>query len=562
MPEALQEPTSRPEGTVYDYVVIGSGFGGSVSAMRLAQKGYSVLVLERGKRFGDRDFARTNWQIWKYLWAPPLRCFGILEMSLFKDVLVLHGSGVGGGSLGYANVLIETDERMFASPAWSELADWKRVLRPHYDAAKRMLGVTRNPHLGPADEALRGVARQLERESTFQPTDVGVFFGEQGEEVDDPYFAGMGPRRAGCTLCGGCMVGCRENAKNTLLKNYLYFAELWGAAIRAEAEAVDILPLQADQPDGARYAVRYRRSTALLPQATNSVRARNVVLAAGVLGTLRLLLRAREVTGSLAKLSPLLGENVHTNRELLLGVTARHADVDYSRGVAITSVFSADEVTYVEPVRYPAGSSLMRLLSSPLIDPRTGWPGRLWRNMAALLQHPLDFARAQFLPRWAERTTILLIMQTTEDRLRMRLGRSPLTLLRRGLVTDTGDEGSPPAYSEIAAQVARRFAKETQGIAMGSVTQGLLGIPTTAHILGGCPMGRDAAEGVVGLDCQVHNYPGLYVVDGSIMPANPGLNPSLTITALAEYAMSQIAVKPGAAAREIAFSGPKRRAAG
>ncbi len=349
---------SEIQGTdTFDYVIIGSGFGGSVAAMRLAEKGYSVLVLERGKRYEDHDFAKTNWNVRKYLWAPALRCFGILQISPFRDVWVLHGSGVGGGSLGYANVLMEPDDRLFANPAWRHLADWKTVLRPHYDTARRMLGVVPNPKLWPADEILREIAGILGTQETFRPTEVGVLFARQGEaqgiSVPDPYFDGQGPSRKTCTHCGACMVGCRENAKNTLMKNYLYFAEKFGARIRAEAEAHEIVPLPANQADGARYEVAYHRTTAWLIRPTHRVRARNVVLAAGTIGTLKLLLHCRDVSRTLPELSPRLGDLVRTNSETLLGATSRNPEPDFSKGIAITSFFMADAVTAIEPVRYP-----------------------------------------------------------------------------------------------------------------------------------------------------------------------------------------------------------------
>ncbi len=533
---------------VYDYVIIGSGFGGSVSAMRLTEKGYRVLVLERGKRFRDQDFPKTNWNIWKYLWLPAARAFGILEMSLLNGVLVLHGSGVGGGSLGYANVLMEPGDALFAAPAWRHLNDWKTVLRPHYERARRMLGVTPNPRLWPADHIMCEVARELGQEHTFQPTDVGVFFGDPeraGEEVPDPYFDGEGPPRRGCIHCGGCMVGCRHNAKNTLVKNYLYFAEKWGAEVRAESQAHDIRPLPEGQPDGARYEVAYHRSTAWLFKGEQRVRARNVIVACGALGTLRLLFRCRDVTRSLPRLSPRLGENVRTNSEALLGSISRNGHTDYSRGIAIGSIFNADEITSIEPVRYPAGSGLMRLMGAPLLDEGDSLVVRWLKALAMLITHPLDFLRTHFLPGWAEKTTIVLVMQTAENRLRVRPGRHLFTLFRRGLVTEPDTQNSVPAKIEIGHRVTRRFAKKTDGVPAGSLVETLLNIPLTAHFIGGVPFGESADDGVIGLDCQVHNYPGLYVVDGSIIPANPGVNPSLTIAALAEYAMSQVPEKEG-----------------
>jgi cholesterol oxidase len=510
--------------------------------MRLAERGFSVLVLERGKRFGDEDFARSTWNARRYLWAPALRCFGILQVSPFRDVWVLHGSGVGGGSLGYANVLMEPSDALFNAPAWRDLADWKAILAPHFATARRMLGVAPNPRLWPADHVLREIADELGTGESFSPTPVGAFFGEagrEGVEVPDPYFGGTGPARSGCIHCGGCMVGCRHNAKNTLPKNYLYFAERHGAEIRAECLVRDIRPLPAGAHDGARYAVDYRSATALLPWGGATVRARQVIVAAGALGTMRLLFRCRDVTRSLPRISSRLGENVRTNSESILGSVSRSRDVDYSKGVAITSIINADAVTTVEPVRYPAGSSLMRFLSGPQTEGRT-FAGRLMRSLAQIVVRPVDFLRTHVVPGWAERATVLLVMQTVDNRLRMQFGRSVLTGFRRGLVSRADTQSEASGSPDLGRAVARRFAERTDGVLTGSINEGLFGVPMTAHILGGCPMGRDASSGVVDLDCQVHGYPGLFVVDGSIVPANPGVNPSLTITALAEYAGERI----------------------
>lgn len=534
---------------VYDYVVIGSGFGGSVSAMRLAQKGYSVLALEQGKRFRDEDFAKTTWDVRRYVWLPALRCFGIMQISPFKDVFVLHGAGVGGGSLGYANVLMRPDEEVFQNPSWSRLADWKTILEPHYARAERMLGVTVNPCEWRSDRLLRKIAVELGTEATFQPTRVAVFFGEPGAEgskVADPYFGGEGPARAGCTHCGACMVGCRENAKNTLPKNYLYFAEKWGAEVIAERRVVDIVPLAPGQADEARYEVAHRSSTAWLGSPTKRVRARRVVVSAGTLGTLRLLAHCREVTRSLPEISAALGSMVRTNSEALLGAVSRSDGVKYSQGIAITSMFKADPVTTIEPVRYSSGSSLMRFLSGPLMDSRGTTLGRFFKALGAIFLRLGDFYRTHIQPGWADRTTILLVMQTVDSHLNLRLGRSLFTLFRLGLVSSVADGGKIAGVIPIGHQVTRRFAALIGGVPAGSISESLLDVPMTAHIMGGCPMGRDDSEGVVDLDCQVFNYPGLYVVDGSIMPVNPGVNPSLTIAALAEYALSRVPVKPGA----------------
>jgi cholesterol oxidase len=534
---------------VYDYVIIGSGFGGSVSAMRLAEKGYSVLVLERGKRYEDRDFPKTNWNIWKFLWLPPLRCYGIMQFSFFRNILALHGDGVGGGSLVYANVLVRPDDEIFKNPTWKHLQDWKSILAPHYDTAEHMLGVIANPRQWAADGILKDVATQMGVQSTFQPTRVGVFFGgaqdADGQEISDPYFGGDGPSRNTCIHCGGCMVGCRYNAKNTLPKNYLFFAEKWGVKIQAEANAHNVLPLAVGQTDGARYEVAFHRTTAWIYGRERRVRARNVIFSGGTLGTLSLLFRCREVTRTLPDISTRLGELVRSNSEALLGMMSPDKKTDYSKGIAITSIFRADEKTAVEPVRYSAGSSLIRLISAPLIEPQNSFVKRLLALVWKMISHPMVFLRTYVLPGWAEYSTILLAMQTEDNHLRMRLGRSWLTLFRQGLVSQSAEENPVPTRIEIGHYVTREFTRRIHGDAAGSIVEVLFDTPITAHILGGVTFGRDDQEGVVGLDCQIHNYPGLYVVDGSVVPANPGVNPSLTITALAEYAMSQVPPKPG-----------------
>jgi cholesterol oxidase len=345
------------------------------------------------------------------------------------------------------------------------------------------------------------------------------------------------------------MVGCRNNAKNTLMKNYLYFAEKWGAEVLAEADVRDVRPLPEGQPDGARYEVVYRSSTAWLFKLTRKVRARNVVFSAGALGTQRLLFRCRDITRSLPRISPHLGSMVRTNNEALLGSTARDPKINYSEGVAITSLVYLDPVTTVEPVRYPAGSSLLRFLAGPLVESGDGFGQRLLQTLAKVITNPVDFLRTHVLPGWAQRTTILLVMQTEDNHMHMRLGRGAMTLFRKALVSEVDAEHKVPSKIDVGHLATRRFAEKTNGIPAGSINEGLFNIPMTAHILGGCPFGESDQQGVIDLNCQIHNYPGLYVVDGSIMPANPGVNPSLTITALAEYAMSRVSPKPGAAAR-------------
>lgn len=530
------------EAHVYDFVVIGSGFGGSVSAMRLAEKGYSVLILERGKRFEDTDFPKTNWNIPKSLWLPYFRCYGLWELAFLNGAIALRSSGVGGGSLMYANVLLETDDRLFEAPSWHNLADWKSILRPHYDTAKRMFGVTTNPRLWRADDILREIAEERNVAHTFRPTEVGVFFGTENETVPDPYFNGEGPERAGCNFCGGCMVGCRYNAKNTLPKNYLYFAEKLGVQVLPEATVRDIRPLKKEDQDGARYEVEYCKTTDWVYHPRKTVRARNVIVAAGTLGTLELLFRCREQTKSLTRLSSRLGDNVRTNSENLQAAVSRDKNIDYSKGVAITSIICVDGVTNIEPVRFSDGSSLIRNLTAPLIEGGT-IPVRMIRTLWGIIRHPIDFLYARFFSRWARYTTILLMMQPVEELLKMRLSRNIFTLFRKGVMFRREQGVQLPKSPAISNTITRRFAQKMNGIPGATFMDSLFNFPITAHLMGGVPLGRNENEGVVDVNFQVHNYPGLYVVDGSIMPGNPGVNPSLTITALAEYAMSKIPEK-------------------
>ena len=526
---------------VYDYVIIGSGFGGSVSAMRLTEKGYSVLVLERGKRFEDRDFPKSNWNLPKYLWLPALRFHGFFEMTFMNGLLALHGSSVGGGSLTYGNVLIEPDDRLFSAPSWSHLNDWKKELQPHYATARTMLGVTRNPRLLPADAVGKQIAESLGYGHTFEPLPVGVFFGEENKTVADPFFGGAGPERTGCNFCGGCMVGCRHGAKNTLMKNYLYVAEKNGAEVIPEVKVRDIKPLPTQLETDPRYEVRYRSSTSLISR-HSTVRARNVIVSAGTLGTLELLFRCRDETKSLPRISQRLGDRVRTNSENILAVTAREPGVDYSKGIAISSIFSADEVTRVEPVRFSEGQNFIRVMTAPLIENAHTLPMRFIKTLWAVLSRLKDFLYAKIFSNWAKFTTILLVMQTEENLTRIRLGRSFFTFGRKGLVIHNDrDEGA--STLTIASRVTRAFAEKMDAIPQTAFTDSLFNFPTTAHLMGGIPFGKSEDDGVVDLDFEVFNYPGLYVVDGSVMPANPGVNPSLTITALAEYAMSKIEKK-------------------
>jgi len=533
----------------YDYVIIGSGFGGSISAMRLAEKGYDVLVVERGKRYADKDFAKRDWNIWRFLWFPALRCFGIFQTTFLNDIMVLHGSGVGGGSLVYSNVLMKPDEKLFESSDWRHLADWKTILAPHFETAKKMLGVSENPYLEAADNELEIIADKLEKRDTFRPTEVGVYFNVEkpGELVQDPYFGGAGPDRRGCDSCGACMVGCRTNAKNTLVKNYLYFAEKYGADILADATVKEIRPLPDNQSDGARYSIAYYKTSALPLQFAKVIRAHNVILAAGAVNTNRLLLKCRDVRRSLPKISRKLGHNVRTNSESLTGVVTRKPDKDFSKGICIGSIFKADEVTQIEPVRFPDGSGFTyAMLNAPLVAPSKKRTIRVKDTLVQIMRHPLDFLRSKVFPGTARRTIVLLTMQTEDNRMRLKLGRNIFTLFRKDLVCVRDEKNPINSAVDIAHTVTKSLAKELKGIPLAGINESLLNIPGTAHFMGGVPFGNNAEDGVIGLNCEIHNYPGLFVVDGSIMPANPGVNPTLTISALAEYAMSYIQAKEGA----------------
>lgn len=533
----------------YDFVVIGSGFGGSVSALRLVEKGYRVLVIEQGKRFRDHDFPKTNRELRKYLWMPLLKCFGIQDMTLFRNILVLSGTGVGGGSLVYANTLLEPGDEFYRNGTWVGLRDWKAEMAPHYARAKMMLGVTQNPRLGEQDEILRDVAREMGKEETFRPANVGVYFappGQEGQPVPDPYFGGEGPARSGCTYCGGCMVGCRHGAKNTLVKNYLWFAEKKGAKIIAERKVIDVRPLVHGSDGAGGYEIVTESSTRWFNRDRQVIHARNVVFAGGVLGTMKLLLRCKHVTKSLPRISDQLGWNVRTNSEALVGVSEavpKEKKV-YTPGVAITSIFHPDEHTHIEPVVYSKGSDFMRLLAVPMVDGGSPFI-RFVKLVLALLTSPLQMARLYLSRLWAENSVILLVMQTIDNRMRLRVSR-PVWTLFQPVMSTARQPGvrDVPAYIPVANQVARMFARRVGGIPASAVNEVALNIPTTAHILGGCSIGADAAHGVVDTNHRVFGYEGLYVCDGSVIPANLGVNPSLTITAMSERAMSLVPAAP------------------
>ncbi len=519
----------------HDFVVIGSGFGGSVSACRLAEKGYSVAVIEMGKRWTEADFPRTTWNLRRWIWRPGLKLFGFYDMKPFRHVMILGGHAVGGGSITYANTLLVPPEGVWREGSWRGLAAWEREMPAHYETARRMLGVTENRILGDADRLLQQMAEDQGVGDTFYRPDVAVYFGDEGPGVPhpDPYFGGEGPPRSSCIGCGGCMVGCRYNAKNTLDKNYLHFAERAGAQILAETRAVDVRPLGPADGSGG-YAITVERSTAWFARRRRTITARNVVLAASSLGTMDLLMRMKE-RGALPAISDRLGHEVRTNSESILGVRFPGKRYDMSKGIAIGSGIHIDRFTHIEAVRYSRGSDAIGLLATMLVS-GTG-RRRILRWLGASLRHPIQSFRAGWPFGFARQTLILLAMQTIEGALQFRLRRRWYWPFRRRLTT----EGKRiPTNIPAANEFARRAARTFGGIAITSKSEILFDMPMTAHCIGGCAMGADAEHGVIDAQHRVFGYRGLYVVDGAAVGANLGVNPSLTIAALAERAMSFI----------------------
>jgi cholesterol oxidase len=522
----------------YDVLVIGSGFGGSVTALRLTEKGYRVGVLEAGRRFEDADYARTSWDARKFLWAPKLGCRGIQRIHMLRDVIILAGAGVGGGSLVYANTLYRPKDAFYRDRQWAHITDWRAELAPYYDQAERMLGVVRNPTMTPSDEVMKQVAGEMGVGHTFSMAPVGVFFGlegrkEPGVEVDDPFFGGVGPRRRGCVEVGECMTGCRHNAKNTLVKNYLYLAERAGATVHPETTAVSVRPL-----GRAGYAVDTVRTGAW--RATRTARtftAEHVVFAAGTWGTQQLLHRMK-AQGSLPTISAALGVLTRTNSEALGGAltTMRNRRKhDFTSGVAITSSIHPDEYTHIEPVRYGRGSNAMGLLSTLMTDGGGKVP-RAVKWLAHAARHPGELASLYAgLNHWSERAVIGLTMQTLDNSItvhpkRTRLGRIKLT-------SEQGHGAANPTWVPAANEAMRRIAAKIGGFPLNSVGE-MFDIPMTAHFLGGCVIGDSPGSGVVDPYHRMYGHPGLHVVDGSAISANLGVNPALTITAQAERAMA------------------------
>jgi cholesterol oxidase len=516
----------------YDFVVIGSGFGGGVSALRLAEKGYRVLVVEEGKRWSSQDFPKSNWNLRKFLWLPRLGCTGIQRLDWLGDVLVLGGVGVGGGSLVYANTLLVPPDEVFAG-GWPGGAGFRAELAPHFETARRMLGAAAPPRMWPAEEHLRAFGRTLGDGARFLQPEVGVLFGERGGAVvPDPYFEGRGPSRATCQMCGGCMVGCRHNAKNSLDKNYLYLAEKLGVRVLPETRAIGI------EPDGDRgYVVSTRRSTGWSSRPHRRISSQRVIVAAGALGTVDLLLACKQA-GTLPNLSPALGR---TNSEIICGARSRRLTVDHSQGIAIAGNLQADRNTHIQIVRYSAGSDAMGLFGT-LAARGTSRRRRILCWIGRCLAHPFDLLCNLWPLGWARRAVVVLVMQSLDNAIT--LVRRKRSWFGRNLRSRQAAGVPPiPTYLPMANRAAEFVAKQMGGFPLNAINEVLLDVPMTAHILGGARMAESPDAGVVDHACRVFGHPGLWIVDGSVIPVNLGANPSLTIAAVAEHAMSLIPVK-------------------
>lgn len=511
----------------YDYVIIGSGFGGSVSALRLSEKGYKVLVIEKGKWFKPEDFPKTNWSLRKWLWLPSLKMFGLFKMTIFRHVTIFSGVGVGGGSLVYANTLPVPKRPFFKSPSWAHLADWEKELKPHYSTALKMIGATETEQVFDGDHVLESIAKDLGREKDYDKTRVAVYFGKPGVTVKDPFFKGKGPTRTGCIYCGACMLGCRHNAKNTLDKNYLYLAQQEGCEIIAEREVIDVKRTsEGDHP----YEITMRNSTKYFSR-EEKVCAGGVIFAGGVLGTVQLLLKLKEKK-SLPKISDRLGFGIRTNSESLLGVTTERRDLNFAKGIAIGSILHVDDHTHLEVVRYPEGAGFFRTAMVPAVMGSNIFV-RLGRVIWQYLKSPLKYLKAFVVPDWAKYTQIMLFMQSLDSTMRLKRG-----WIRMKTALDNGP--APTSDIPMAHELAHKFADKTKGAVHALASEALTGLASTAHILGGACMGDSVQTGVIDAKNRLYGYDNMYVCDGSMISANIGVNPSLTIMALTERAMSHI----------------------
>lgn len=515
----------------YDYIIVGSGFGGSVSALRLSEKGYKVLVIEKGKWYKATDFPKTNWNLKKWLWIPPLRFFGIMKISIFRHIVTLSGTGVGGGSLVYANTLPVPKSPFFTSGAWSNLVDWEVELRSYYERASKMLGVNRNPKLFDGDVILKELAGEIGKEDHFEATEVSVFFGKEDVRVKDPFFEGEGPDITGCNFCGGCMTGCRYEAKNTLDKNYLYLAQKKGAEILAEHEVIDIKPISDNGDKG--YHISAKRSTRIFRK-KKRFSSKGVIMAGGCLGTNNLLLKLKKK--SLPLLSDKLGDDIRTNNETLISISTLDKDKNMSKGVAIGSILHTDENSHLEVVRYSEGSAFWKLFHLPYTTGRNIFI-RLIKMIGVFFSSPLSYLKIYFVNKWSTSSAFLMFMQTIDSTLRFRRN------ILGNMVSSVSSGVKPTSAIPESIDLTKKYCELINGKATSFILESVAGIPNTAHILGGAVMGSKKSSGVINKNNEVFGYKNMYVVDGSMISANPGVNPALSITAIAERAMDLIPSK-------------------
>lgn len=510
----------------YDYIIIGSGFGGSVSALRLAEKGYSVLVIEKGKWYKAKDFPKTNWNLRKWIWLPTLKFFGIMKLTYFRHIGIISGVGVGGGSLVYANTLPKPKSKFFETGSWAGLENWEEDLNPHYEMAWKMLGAAKNPQHFEADKSLSKTADNLNLSQNFDTTKVAVYFADKVDKKhDDPYFDGKGPERTSCNFCGKCMTGCPNNSKNTLDKNYLYLAQQLGVDILAENEVLDI-----KQQEDKSYEIVYKASTKYFAK-QKKVKSNGLVFSGGVLGTVPLLLNLKKK--SLPKLSDMVGQDIRSNNEALIYVISPDKTKDFSKGVAIGSILDVDENTHIEPCRYGKGSGFWRALLMPTINEKNFFL-RLIKLCIAPFKNPMQWFKVFTVKDFAKQSSVLLFMQNLDSKLQFRKSIFGMS----SSVMNGGE--APTAFIDDAHKFSKEYAEVVGGKSMSLFSETITGIPSTAHILGGAVIGKDETTGVIDKNNKVFGYENMYVCDGSMISANPGVNPSLSITAIAERAMSLI----------------------
>jgi cholesterol oxidase len=516
----------------YDYVIVGSGFGGSVSALRLAEKGYKVLVVEKGKWYHAKDFPKTNWNFRKWLWVPFLRFYGIMKVSVFRHVAVISGTGVGGGSLVYANTLPIPKSSFFKSGSWSQLNDWENELQPYYQLALKMLGATKNPQLFDSDLALQQLSKDFGIADKFEATNAAVYFGKENVTAPDPYFNGEGPERTGCNFCGACMTGCRNNSKNTLDKNYLHLAQKHGAVIMAEQEVINVMPI--DKADGSKgYKVSVKSSTKFFKK-PHTIQTDAVIFSGGVLGTLKLLLKLKRK--SLPKISDKLGDDIRTNNETLISISSLEKDKNFSKGIAIGSILHVDENSHLEVCRYSEGSNAWKLLHFPYATGKNAFV-RMFKVMWSLIKSPIQYFKIYWVNSWSKSTVVLLFMQTLDSTIKLKRNIF-------GVLSTRMSKGKKPTpFIPESIKLTKAYRQIINGKTTSFGLETLAGIPSTAHILGGAVMGADATKGVINKENRVFGYQNLFIIDGSMISANPGVNPSLSITAIAEMAMTKIPAK-------------------